>query len=147
MKPPTINYDGFELPFFKDGEELSGEDEISFSKSEQLEQMQNQIPEDVRFLGEIGSEIDHSPGLTWETEDYYYLMPWKGTGHQWALFRISWDDNWGRYEWTSDARISDVEDPNEAARLMFKGLMDKWGYDLTDEERAPYKKFLDDIGA
>ena len=59
----------------------------------------------------------------------------------------SWDDNWGRYEWTSDVRIRGIADSGEAAREMFKGLMDRWGYDLSDNERASYKEFLDSIGA
>jgi hypothetical protein len=148
MNPPLISYEDFELPFLVEQEEQLDDDaNDDLSQSEVLEQMQGQIPEDVLFLGQLSNEIAHSPGLSWATQDYYYVTPWKGEEYDWAMFRISWDDNWGRYEWTSDVRIRGVSDYDEAARQMFKGLMDRWGHDLSDDEHAPYKAFLDDIGA
>ena len=148
MKQPLINFEDFELPFLVEQvEQLDEDSDKDFSRDCQLEQMQDQIPDGVLFLGQLGDEVDHSPGLTWETQDYYYIMPRKGEEYDWAMFRISWDDNWGRYEWTSDVRIRGVADSDEAAREMFKGLMDRWGYDLSDNERASYKEFLDSIGA
>jgi hypothetical protein len=61
------------------------------------------------------------------------------------MFRISWDDNWGRYEWSCDARISDVPDGKVAAREMFTAVMARWGIDLDDSENASYREFLEDI--
>jgi hypothetical protein len=148
MKLPLFNYDDFELPFLVDLEAQLDEDaNDDLSQSEVLEQMQDQIPENVLFLGGLNNEVAHSPGLTWETQDYYYIMPWKGEEYDWAMFRISWDDNWGRYEWTSDVRIRGVANSDEAAREMFKGLMDRWGYDLSNGDQASYKEFLDSIGS
>jgi hypothetical protein len=144
MKQPLINFDNFELHFFVEPVEKPDED---LSRVCQLVQMQAQIPDVVLFLGKLGDETAHSPGQTWETRDYYYIVPWIGEEYDWAMFRISWDDNWGRYEWTSDVRIRGIADSGEAALEMFKGLMDRWGYDLSDNERASYKEFLDSIGA
>jgi hypothetical protein len=148
MNRPLINYDDFELPFLVQWEEQQNDDATEdLSHAKQLEQMQDQIPENVLFLGGLNNEVAHSPGLTWETQDFYYIMPWMGEEYDWAMFRISWDDNWGRYEWTSDVRIRGVADSDEAAREMFKGLMDRWGYDLSNNDQASYKEFLDGISS
>ena len=143
-----LSYEPFLLPFLPnvvDDASKDGGEEDELSKEDQLEKMQDQIPGDVVFLGEIGNEIDHSPGMSWLVEDYYYLMPWKGGEYDWALFRISWDDNWGRYDWTMDARIRDVADPKKAARQMITGLLESWGVDLKERDNAPYKRFLKTI--
>jgi hypothetical protein len=145
---PVINYDSFTLSFVrqcdvnKDSEE---DDESEDSRFDQLVAMQDQIPKECIFLGELNNEIDHSPGLSWAIEEYYYLMPWSSPEYDWALFRISWDDNWGRFEWTTDARIKGVTEPKKAARLMFQGLMDKWGYDLSDEDYEPYSDLFESL--
>ena len=149
---PVINYDSFELPFVQ--EALAGKDNVGdasgeYDKADHLKAMQKQIPAEYIFLGEIIFEIPHSPGLTWDIDDYYYLMRWTDSDYDWALFRITWEDNWGRYEWSADARINGERDSKKAARLMFKGLMDSCGIDLKDEELeedyTPYREFLQAI--
>jgi hypothetical protein len=148
---PVINYDEFTLPFLPVENEEDSEDceEVEYSKYDHLEELQALIPADVIFLGELNNEIPHSPGLTWDIEDYYYLMKWKDADYDWALFRITWDDNWGRYEWSTGARIKGVQDSQQAARIMFKGLLENWGFDLHDEDLvddyAPYREFLEGI--
>jgi hypothetical protein len=132
-----ITFGSFVLPFAVDG---SGE-ELPEDKWEQLEFLQDKVPARCVFLGEINSELDHSPGLTWVTEDYYYLLPWDGPEYDWGLFRISWDDNWGKFGWSPDARIKGITDPKEAARQLFGALMDRWGRD----ENADYSDFLKSI--
>jgi len=158
---PEISYDSFKLPFVHEIEANEEEreeertvnddpdslrDKIPSAYKDQLTSMQEQVPNDCIFLGSINFEIPHSPGLTWDVDDYYYLMRWSESDYDWALFRITWEDNWGRYEWNAAARIKGQKDPKKAARLMFKGLLDSWGFDLEDEDLAddysPYLEFL-----
>jgi hypothetical protein len=157
----VINYDSFNLPFVREidaNEEGGGgecsltdhpdalRDKIPSEYKGQLKAMQDQVPSEFIFLGSINFEIPHSPGLTWDIDDYYYLMRWPDLDYDWAIFRITWEDNWGRYEWSAGARIKGVQDSQQAARIMFKGLMENWGFDLDDEELAedyaPYREFL-----
>ena len=114
-------------------------------RQEKLESMRDQVPNDCIFLAQLDTGIDGCPGMSWIIEDYYYLMPWEGDEYDWALFRISWDDNWGRFDWSTCARIKGITDSREAARMMFKGLMNLWGYDLNDEDYAPYRELLEGI--
>jgi hypothetical protein len=141
---PKINFDVFDLPFVSDTDP-ENEEEIPEGRHEKFEFMKGQVPKNSIFLGELDAGIDGSPGMSWIIEDYYYLMPWEGDEYDWALFRISWDDNWGRFDWTTSARIKGTTDSREASRLMFKGLMDSWGYDLNDEDYAPYREFFEGI--
>jgi hypothetical protein len=158
----VICYDDFDLPFVREidanEEGTAGEssvtdhpdalrDKIPSEYKAQLKAMRDKVPAECIFLGSINFEIPHSPGLTWDIDDYYYLMRWSESDYDWALFRITWEDNWGRYEWNAAARIKGEKDHKEAARLMFIGLMDNWGFDLDDkdfeEDYAPYREFLD----
>jgi hypothetical protein len=143
MPAPRISYAEFELSFADTPD--TEDDEACPGKDEQLEAMEQLVPKRARFLGNLTNEIAHSPGLTWVIDDHYYLLPWEKNGYTWALFRIAWDDNWGRYEFQAEARIRGVTDPMEAARQMFHGLTSKWGYDLEDPEYAPYKEFLEKL--
>jgi hypothetical protein len=135
-----INHDSFVLPFLTDREEESPDD-----RYEQLEFMQEKIPSDCIFLGELNTGIDGPPGMSWLVEDYYYLTPWRGGDYEWALFRITWDDNWGRFEWSTCGRVKGITDSKEAARLLFKGLVKSWGYDLRCKEYSVHREFLDQI--
>lgn len=60
-------------------------------------------------------------------------------------FGMSWDDNWGRWNWCGDAKISGCEDLNEAARRILGALFENWGYDLKDDENKPFREFLENL--
>ena len=58
--------------------------------------------------------------------------------------RISWDDNWGRWEWISDGRIKGLEaNYKEAARLILYELWKQWQLDLNDSENKSYVNFIE----
>jgi hypothetical protein len=133
-----ITFESFDLPFAAEDSEVEQPD----GKFEQLEALQDKVPAQCIYLGEINSELDHSPGLTWGIEDYYYLMPWEGPEYDWGLFRITWDDNWCNFGWSADARIKGVTDSKEAGRKLFTALMERWKYDLRKKENAAYRDFL-----
>ena len=134
----TITFGSFDLPFAVEDSEEDRPDR----KSELLEFLQGKVPARCIFLGEINSELDHSPGMTWGIEDYYYLLPCDGTEYDWGLFRITWDDNWGTFGWSADARIKGVTNSKEAGRELFAALMERWEYDLRKKEYSAYKDFL-----
>jgi len=153
-----IDFETFVLPFMADdtsndteksdedgGEEDDDdeEEEEEYSREEALDAMQQKIPRGAIQLGETEGEVDN--WTSWEIDDHYYLLPWEGGQFDWALIRISWDDNWGRYDWESCARISGVSNPTAAARVMVEKLFDKWGIDLNDSENEFHRNFLDSI--
>lgn len=117
MTPTNIDYSAFKLPLLPDTAPApDDEDEETPSREEVLEAMQERIPADAIFIGSLNEEICN--WTSWELDDHFYLLPWKADGFEWALFRISWDDNWGRYEWEPISRISGVTEAKKAVRAM-----------------------------
>ena len=110
MKRIPVDYTEFSLPFFKtvyakdDQDDESEEDDDDenagpLSKEDALEAMQDLIPSFVHPIGSVEDTVEN--WTSWLSEDHFYLIPWQGDDFQWALFRISWDDNWGKWEWES----------------------------------------------
>ena len=63
------------------------------------------------------------------SKEFIYIVPWnESDDYDWALFRISWDDNWGKWEWYTELRISGIDCHKEAGKLMTKALFESWGY-------------------
>lgn len=141
MSPASISFEDFTLPFMKETEcddELVDEDEVD--PRELLKKMKASVPDDAIYLGSVKAEAYN--WTSWQTKDKYYLIPVSGDGFEWALFRISWDDNWGRYEWSADARGSGFADAQDAARAIAEALFKNWGLDLTNRDNRSYIKFL-----
>ena len=145
----TVSLEAFDLDFVpantpdNAGSSDEEKEEEDYSRDEELLKMQEHIPRDAVELGTLENEVIN--WTTWETRDHYYVVPWREPGYDWALFAISWDDNWGRYEWAAHARVSGVGDPREAARIMLKALFESWSYDLEDEQYQGYKAFLESV--
>lgn len=146
MPQPNIDLDDdARLPFMKspygvadedDHAEADESDEEEMDHPAALERMQDAIPPDAIELGCLEYEIDHSPGLSWRIEDHFYLIPINPAAGAWSVVRITWDDNYGRYDWCKDATGKGFADAKHAARTMVKALFDRWHGD-TEEEESP----------
>jgi hypothetical protein len=147
MKPnaPNIIVDlkPFDLDFMRDDSvEIEDDEEEGqeYSRDDALDEMQSSIPESAIELGTLEDEVENF--TTWVIKDHYYVIPWEGAEYDWALFRISWDDNWGRYGWNTCSRVCGVKDYREAARTMLKAVFENWGLDLNSKENRSYRNFI-----
>jgi len=131
--------------FDDEDEEAVDEDPEDPTSDEVLEQMQAAIPADAKSLGTLEYHLDHSPGLSWKIEDHFYLVPLKGEKYEWALIRITWDDNYGRYQWAEDSGGSGFGDARAAARAMVAAVFKSWG--TEDDGVAPdaQQEFLEGL--
>ena len=129
MADSIISFDDFELPFMED----PGED---CDELDRLEAMEDMIPSNATKLGSINSEVEN--WTTWRIEDHYFLIPLAQGDFNWALIRISWDDNWGRYEWRGDARATSSACKREIAKYMLESLFEHWSIDMADPENKAY---------
>ena len=114
MDQKSINFETFELPFFIEKKDelshnFSGDDNEEEEDNNLIkENMVSRIPDNAIYLGSI--EGDHEHGTTsWIDSDEYYIMPLYNDVYSWAVFRISWDDNYGNWEWIPDGRIKGLE--------------------------------------
>ena len=155
MVNPIINFDEFTLPFssklteVEDNEETSEsdsemEDDEELDASEVKENMESSIPKEAIFIGGIDSEVDN--WTTWSIQNEYYIIPINDEKYDWALFRISWDDNWGTWNWSFDARLSGYRsNSKEAAKYILPRLWERWELDLNDTDNEPYINLLNRI--
>ena len=143
MDNPIINFDSFDLPFIVESSEQE-DDDRSQEPYEVKEMMESVLPNSVHFLGNIEAEIEN--WTTWNINDDYYITPITDENFNWALFRITWDDNWGNWEWSLDARLSGFKDDYKAAaKFIISRLYEKWNIDLKDKSNRPFLDFIKDI--
>ena len=145
MQSPVLNFDDFELPFLTEpSSEESGDDEEELEALEAKEKMESLIPDSAYCLGMLEAEIDN--WTSWSLKDEYYIYPLNNEEYDWALFRISWDDNWGRWDWSFDCRLKDGSvNYREAARIMLPALWKRWELDIQDSENEHYFEFLQGV--
>ncbi|MDB4083330.1 hypothetical protein N9502_03585 [Vicingaceae bacterium] len=146
MDKPILNLETFELQFFIETKDHPlkdiSDDEINEDVYMVKENMESRIPTSAIYLGPLEDDIEHG-ATTWVTQDEYYIYPLQSNEYDWALFRICWDDNWGRWEWSPDGRLKGlVANYKEAARLLLCELWGNWQLDLNDSENNPYVNFL-----
>ncbi len=141
-EPTMVSFDEFELPFLSISPEQE-EDEM-LSAYEVKDNMESNIPNEAIFIGCIDSEVGN--WTSWSIKDDYYIIPLCDATYNWALFRISWDDNWGTWNLCFDARLSGYRsDYKEAAKYILHKLWAKWEFDLIDKSNQPYVDLLNSI--
>jgi hypothetical protein len=147
VKNPELDFGAFDLPFLPTESELAElqdtESDKHLSPTEAFDYLETLLPSNTIFLGQLEDEIYNF--TSWKTDDHYYLIPEPGGGWDWAILRYTWDDNWGRWEWSTDARLKGFSDAKEAARTLLKGLFDRWQLDLRDPDNRKYKKLLQNV--
>ena len=151
MEKAILNFESFELPFFiETKDELHqniSDDDLEEDEDNDLikENMESRIPESAIYLGAAETDLEHMT-TTWMTRDEYYIYPLQDDIYNWAVFRICWDDNWGRWEWRPDGRIKGLAtNYKEAARLILYELWKNWQLDLNDSENISYLNILEQI--
>jgi len=131
-----VNFEKFILPFGLVNPDL-GDDvlddlEDGLDIEESKYRMENTIPKDVIHLGTIETEVEG--GMSFDIYDEYYLLSISDGNFNWAIFRLSWDDNWEKWRWCFDARIeSDIEDYQTLSKLVLTKLWDHWEVDWESD--------------
>jgi hypothetical protein len=89
-------------------------------------------------------EIDVDGNMTsWKVDDSYFLIPNPDDNFDWALVRLSWDDNWEKFVWLYDARLKGCKNQaNIAATTFVTKLFNHWEINIEDPENENYKNLL-----
>jgi hypothetical protein len=144
MEEEIIDFEEFELHFLTASNEDNEDDEEEMDNDEIKENMESKIPVQTIFLGSIETDVEN--WTSWSVQDSYYIHPLTNEQFDWALFRITWDDNWGRWEWSFDTRLKGhVGNYKEAARTMIDKLWKKWNIDLNDSDYKVFREFIKEI--
>jgi len=147
VSEPKVDCSSFTLPFMQDATELAvasgkhDEDSARMLSAGRLRGfLQAAVPADAIELGQVESLV--SNWTAWRIDDHFYLLRTPDSDFEWALFRITYDDNFERYEWSGEARASGCADQAAALRAMLPAMFRSWGLDLTQREHRPYRDFL-----
>jgi len=126
-----FEFGSFVLPFMRNA---------GRERAEEWEVLHQRVPKEAGYLGSVQTEV--SNWTSWRVDDHYYVLPLDEGPFRWALFRISWDDNYGHYGWSGDVRASGIANGRQAAGRMARALFRRWGIDLRTTENACYRDFL-----
>lgn len=131
-----INFEKYILPFDNVNTDLSDDvlddfdDDLDIEESKY--QMENVIPKDAIHLGAIETEVEG--GISFDIYDEYYLISISEGNFNWAIFRLSWDDNWEKWIWCFDARIeSNIQDISFLSKMVLEKLWDHWAIDWRED--------------
>lgn len=141
-----ISFDKFILPFDNVNTDLSDDvlDDFDedFDFEESKSHMEDILPNNVIRLGSIETEVEG--GISFDIYDDYYIIPISDLNFNYAVFRLSWDDNWEKWIWCFDARIeSDIQDINLISKLVLEKLWNHWGLDWKDDDS--YKSLIQNL--
>ena len=143
MMKCIINYEKFKLSFAVISSDLNDESENDidedFDIEESKSQMEDILPYNAIFLGSIVTDVQG--GISFDIYEDYYIIPISDLNFNYALFRLSWDDNWEQWKWCFDARINtDIQDINVLSKLVLEKLWDHWALDWRDNNS--YKSLI-----
>ena len=144
MKNNDVNFEAYKLNIGIPEINLELDETIDdeFDIQDLKEQFIRYLPIEVIHLGTIERDIDDNC-RSWSIDDDYYLLKLNDDIFDWALFRLSWDDNWSQWNWCYDARIKGFKDePIEAAKIILISLWELWEVDLNDADYDSYKSFF-----
>ncbi len=147
MSEGMVDCASFTLPFMRSALDLavaSGKyDEDGAARlgaSRLLEFLLAAVPEAATRLGRVKSLV--SNWTTWRIDDRFFLLRTPEGEFDWALFRITFDDNLEQYDWSGEARASGYADEAAALRAMLPAMFEHWRIDLSQREHLPYRQFL-----
>ena len=89
----------------------------------------------------VDHEINDRPGFSWDVEAHFYVVETtsRAKGQRaWALFEISWDDNYGIWQRSALHGVSGILNQDQAADL----LLNEYWKGLNFEEDDPWAEVL-----
>jgi len=96
-----VNFEEFVLSFTFISSDLIDESENDidedFDIEESKSQMEDILPNNAIRLGSIETEVEG--GISFDIYDDYYIIPISDLNFNYAVFRLSWDDNWEKWNW------------------------------------------------
>lgn len=147
MLERKVDCSSFTLPFMKGAAELavaSGKHDedgaAMLGAGRLLRFLLDAVPADAIDLGQVTSLVAN--WTTWRIDDRFYLLRTPDGEFEWALFRITYDDNFEAYDWSGEVRASGFPDQDAALRAMLPAMFKSWGLDLSQREHKPYRDFL-----
>ena len=138
IKSYQVDFNNFQLPF------LSEPGYVLEQGTRDIDVMLYETPKNALLLGRNRYTVDN--WRSWDADDLYFILPLENDDWDYALFRITWDDNYTCWAWTSDCRIKgEFKTIKKAALIMLSESWENWGIDMLTPENNEYKKLYNKI--
>jgi hypothetical protein len=118
-----------------------------YDRSGALELIESTNPATAECVLHVNDEISDRPGYSWDTESYWYVAEttsFDDEFNSWALFTISWDDNWGYWKRNVEGGVTGSLTKDEAVKLLMKKYYQDCNFEPDDDFWSSlFKPFLD----
>lgn len=111
------------------------------SREEQVERLEARLPSGIFKIGSVTDEVEN--WRSWDCETHFYLLPLKEGDCTFALLTISWDDNWGRFDYYCVSRIKGEKKRWAAEIALIEDWIKTRGIDVSDE--SPFFSFFNEL--
>ena len=138
MSMKKISWEDFSLNSLE--EDSDQENDLDDDERPSKERLEEKLPSGSLEIGRIDSDVEN--WTTWKIDETFYIVPLKEDEFEWAFVRISFDDNWGRYDWLYVARFAGFPNPWEAAKEILTKMIEQWGIDLDDPKNQVYRDLI-----
>lgn len=131
---------------FDNGEKLLLQS-AEYDRSGVLELIESTNPVLAECVLHINDDISDRPGYAWNIESYWYVVETTASGDElssWALFTISWDDNWECWQRIVEGGVSGSLTRDEAVRALMQKYYQDCNFDPDDHFWSSiFKPFFD----
>ena len=100
-----------------------GQPEDDYDREESRENEQSRLMPGAVLVARFEDEVQNWTSWILESEYYVCEVPVKSATY--LFFELSWDDNWGNWQWRSCAVVSEAPDQKEAIQTLLKHLHKK----------------------
>ena len=102
--------------------EQFSDDEGELSRFDLQEKELERLPFNAVEIANFEADVDHSPGLTWQISCTYFAVPIDPQIGTYVLFVLTWDDNWGCWQWEAQGGVSDATSIQSAGKFLMAQL-------------------------
>lgn len=96
---------------------------------------------EAQEVAAFSDDIDHSPGLSWHIDFSLHVVRIPALPHAFALLKLDWDDNWGRWEWSCEVAIEGAISHDEATST----LLEIYRASYIGDASGSFRGFLDNL--
>lgn len=111
-----------------------------YDRDESREKEQSRLMPSAALVAHFEDEVQN--WTSWILELEYYVCEVPGKSATYLLFELSWDDNWGNWQWRSCAAVSEAPDQKEAIQTLLKHYARS---ELEFEQEGEWRNFLEKL--
>ncbi len=139
LADPHIYLDAILSPVEEEQEEDSEEE--FFDKDDARYAEEDRLPSEAVFIASFSDEVEN--WTTWDLEAHVFISQIPDQENGYALLILSWDDNWGRWDWEVPIALKNQKDALTAKIHLLKAFVKERYEPSSDSDWNQFVKSLD----